>query len=94
MRAQKHLFCQVGCPKHEGPPKVYLFSFRRWEQDVHQGFAWMEAVVILATGAGRFELSLLEDFSTLPHPGFTLRPKDHVVMHVKSRDEDPYENSR
>jgi cytochrome P450 len=50
---------------------------------IGEGFAWMEAVMIMATIASRFRLKLPGNFTTTINPAFTLRPKDHLVMSVR-----------
>ena len=49
---------------------------------IGEGFAWMEAVMIMATIACRFHLHLPEGFTTEPDPGFTLHPKRDIKMKV------------
>ena len=49
---------------------------------IGEGFAWMEAVLILSTVASRYRLALQTDFTTLPAPGFTLRPASAIPMRV------------
>jgi cytochrome P450 len=43
-------------------------------------FAMMEAVLILATVARRFKLSLIKDHPVIPWPSVTLRPKHGIKM--------------
>jgi cytochrome P450 len=53
---------------------------------IGEGFAWMEAVLILATVASRFQLVLPENFNTTINASFTLRTKDPISMMVKRNE--------
>jgi cytochrome P450 len=64
-------------------PKYVYFPFGGGNRMcIGEGFAWMEGVLILATIASRFKLSLPEGFKTRTYPAFTLRPADSIPMKV------------
>ena len=64
-------------------PKYAWFPFGGGNRMcIGEGFAWMEATMILATIASKFRLELKKGFTTTMNPGFTLRPKDNLQMVV------------
>ncbi|MBW4632791.1 MAG: cytochrome P450 [Iphinoe sp. HA4291-MV1] len=50
------------------------------EQLIGKGFAMMEAVLLLATIAQKFQLTLMPNFSILPQFSLTLRPKNGMKV--------------
>lgn len=52
---------------------------------IGKGFALMEAVLLLATIAQKYQLSLVPDFPIVPEPSITLRPEHgiKVVLHQR-----------
>jgi cytochrome P450 len=52
---------------------------------IGEGFAWAEAVIILATLARRWRLSLAPGQTIKPQPRITLRPKGSVLMELERR---------
>jgi cytochrome P450 len=50
---------------------------------IGKGFAQMEAVLLLATIAQRFELDLVPDFEIVPQPSITLRPANGIRVQLK-----------
>jgi cytochrome P450 len=67
-------------------PRFAYFPFGGGaRQCIGAGFAFMEAVLLLATIAARFELHLVEDHPVIPVPSFTLRPKHGIRMRLKRR---------
>jgi cytochrome P450 len=67
-------------------PRFAYFPFGGGpRQCIGTGFAMMEAVLLLATIAARFELRLIEDHPVVPVPSFTLRPKYGIRMRLKRR---------
>jgi cytochrome P450 len=50
---------------------------------IGKGFAQMEAVLLLATIAQRFELDLEPDFEIVPQPSITLRPATGIRVSLK-----------
>ena len=64
-------------------PKFVYFPFGAGNRMcIGEGFAWMEAVMILATMGSTFRLKLPEGFETSVYAAFTLRQKDAVMMKV------------
>jgi cytochrome P450 len=62
-------------------PRFAYFPFGGGpRQCIGAGFAMMEAVLLLATIAARFDLELIEDQPVVPVPSFTLRPKNGIQM--------------
>lgn len=67
-------------------PKYAYFPFGGGHRMcIGEGFAWMEAVMILACIASRYRLDLPQGFTTTIHPVFTLRPKDSIRMMVQKQ---------
>ncbi len=52
---------------------------------IGEGFAWMEAVLLVATIARRFRLALVPGQNVMPHPRITLRPKAGIQMTIARR---------
>ncbi len=52
---------------------------------IGKGFALMEAVLILATVAQQYELTLVPDHLIVPQPSITLRPEHGIQVTLKSR---------
>lgn len=70
--------------KMKNLPKYVYFPFGGGNRMcIGEGFAWMEGVLILATIASRFRLTLPPNFRTKTYAAFTLRPADSIVMEVK-----------
>jgi cytochrome P450 len=53
---------------------------------IGNAFSMMEARLLLATLAQRYELSLAPDFTVVPDRQFTLRPKYGLKMNIKVRE--------
>jgi len=49
---------------------------------IGQGFAWMEAVMIMATMASRFKFALPDGFETNEKIAFTLKPEKEIVVQL------------
>lgn len=65
-------------------PRFAYFPFGGGpRQCIGAGFAMMEAVLLLATIAGRFQCELMEDQEIIPVPSFTLRPKQGIRMRLR-----------
>ena len=70
-------------------PRFAYFPFGGGaRQCIGAGFASMEAVLLLATIAARFDLHLVEDHPVIAVPSFTLRPKHGIRMRLKRRRPD------
>lgn len=54
-------------------------------QCIGAGFAMLEAALVLATIAAKFELRLVENHPVFPVPSFTLRPEYGIRMHLRRR---------
>ncbi|HUA00282.1 MAG TPA: cytochrome P450 [Candidatus Aquilonibacter sp.] len=52
---------------------------------IGQGFALMEAAIVIATLAQKFRLSLLPGQDVTPEPLVTLRPRNHIRMKLHAR---------
>ena len=48
-------------------------------------FGLMEAVLILATIAQTYELTLVPEYKIVPQPSITLRPEHSIQVTIKSR---------
>jgi len=69
-------------------PRFAYFPFGGGpRQCIGIGFATMEAVLLLATIAARFKLSIVEAPPVVPVPSFTLRPKHGIRMSLKRRED-------
>ena len=65
-------------------PRFAYFPFGGGpRQCIGAGFATMEAVLLLATIATRFNFDLIEEPPVVPVPSFTLRPKYGIRMRVR-----------
>jgi cytochrome P450 len=66
-------------------PKLAYFPFGAGPRIcIGEGFAWMEAVLIVATIAQRWRMELVSNDVT-PQASITLRPKGGIRMRVKGR---------
>jgi cytochrome P450 len=66
-------------------PKLSYFPFGAGPRIcIGENFAWIEAVLIVATIAQRWKLELVSDDVT-PQASITLRPKGGITMRVKTR---------
>jgi len=61
---------------------------------IGQGFALMEAAIVIATTAQRFRLSLLPGQDVTPEPLVTLRPRNHIHMKLHARVASPAATAR
>jgi cytochrome P450 len=52
---------------------------------IGKGFAMMEAVLMLATIAQKYRLSLVEDYPIVPQPSITLRPEEGIQVQLHQR---------
>jgi cytochrome P450 len=50
---------------------------------IGNAFATMEAVIVIAMLASRFDFETVDGHRPVPHPGFTLRPDPGVVLRVR-----------
>ncbi len=53
---------------------------------IGKGFALMEAVLILATIAQKYKLTLIEDHPIVPQPSITLRPEHGIKVEITKRN--------
>jgi cytochrome P450 len=71
--------------KMKSLPKYVYFPFGGGNRMcIGEGFAWMEGVLILATIASKYGLSLPEGFKTRTYPAFTLRPAKSIPMNISN----------
>src|SRR5580704_8776989 len=56
-------------------------------QCIGESFSWMEGVLLLATLAQKWKLTLVSGHPVEPEPLITLRPKYGMKMQIESRDE-------
>jgi cytochrome P450 len=67
-------------------PRFAYFPFGGGpRQCIGAGFAMMEAVLLLATIASRFQLNVVAEHPVIPVPSFTLRPKHGIMVTLKER---------
>jgi cytochrome P450 len=67
-------------------PKFAYFPFGGGpRQCIGASFAMMEAVLLLATIAGQFQLGKVEGQPIVPVPSFTLRPKEGIQLALRKR---------
>jgi cytochrome P450 len=67
-------------------PRFAYFPFSGGpRQCIGSSFAMMEAVLLLATVAGRFQLGRVEGKPVVPVPSFTLRPKEGIYVRLRKR---------
>ena len=73
-------------PDGKAPGRYSYFPFDGGPRGcIGQAFAMMEAVLILATVAQRFRLSLVPGHPVTPWVSMTLRPKEGVRVRVEQR---------
>ena len=69
--------------RQAGRPKMAFIPFGAGPRScVGEGFAWMEGVLLLATFAQRWRLTLVEQDAMRPDPKITFRPPPGVRMVV------------
>ncbi len=67
-------------------PKLTYFPFGAGgRQCIGESFAWMEAILVLATFAQRWKISLVCNRTVTPEPLITLRPQNGIAMKITSR---------
>jgi cytochrome P450 len=67
-------------------PKYAYFPFGGGpRQCIGEGFAWMEAVLVLAAIAQRWDVEVLPGQTITPEPVVTLRPKGGIRVRLRSR---------
>jgi cytochrome P450 len=67
-------------------PKFAYFPFGGGSRTcIGEGFAWTEGVLVLATIAQRWRLTLAQKEAVRPQPMITLRPRGGVRMHLEAR---------
>lgn len=72
----------------KAPPKFTYFPFGGGPRTcIGASFAMMEAVLVLATIAQKFQLCLAENLRAEPLPTITLRPKDGIKIVIARRQE-------
>ena len=64
------------------PKNVYMPFGAGNRMCIGEGFAWMEAVMILAAIGSKFRLKIPDNFDTSIYAAFTLRPKNEVMAKV------------
>ena len=75
-----------GNPECQKLPRFAYFPFGGGpRQCIGAGFAMMEAILLLATIARRFELNVENSHLVTPIPSFTLRPKHGIQARLKRR---------
>ena len=74
-------------PAKKGRPQFAYFPFGGGARVcIGEHFAKMEATLVLASIAQRFQLSLVPGQTIVPEPKMTLRPKNGIMMRVQQRD--------
>ncbi|MBF2017930.1 MAG: cytochrome P450 [Rivularia sp. T60_A2020_040] len=53
---------------------------------IGKGFAMMEAVLLVATIAQKYQLKLVENHPIVPQPSITLRPEHGIKVEIRKRD--------
>jgi len=71
--------------KESRPPFAYFPFGGGPRRCIGEGFAWMEGVLLLATLARRWRMSLVPGQTIKPHPRITLRPGRHGVLMTLER---------
>jgi cytochrome P450 len=67
-------------------PRFAYFTFGGGpRQCIGSSFAMMEAMLLLATIASRYQLAKAEGTPVIPVPSFTLRPKGGIYVALKKR---------
>ena len=67
-------------------PKYAYFPFGGGpRQCIGEGFAWMEAVLLVAAMAGRWRMELVPGQKIEPEPVVTLRPRGGIRVNLRSR---------
>ena len=67
------------------PKHAYLPFGAGTRMCIGKSFALMEAKLMLAALAQKFQLSLLPEHAVTPEPAVTLRPKNGILMRVSRR---------
>ena len=68
-------------------PKYVYFPFGGGpRQCIGEGFAWMEAVLLIAAISQRWSMELLPGQKIEPEPVVTLRPKNGIKVRLRSRE--------
>ncbi|HEY7116545.1 MAG TPA: cytochrome P450 [Tepidisphaeraceae bacterium] len=71
---------------HSNRPRYAYFPFGGGSrQCIGEPFAWLEAILLLATLAQRWRLRRASDDPVRLHPTITLRPRDPLPMRLESR---------
>ena len=72
---------------HTDRPRFAYFPFGGGvRQCIGEQFAWTEAILVIATVAQRWRLTLPEGTDMPVQPSFTLRPRDPLIMTAEKRD--------
>ncbi|MEW6689202.1 MAG: cytochrome P450 [Pseudomonadota bacterium] len=67
-------------------PRGAFFPFSAGDRHcIGEGFAWQEAILILATLLERWKFELIPGQNIRPRPSVTLRPDRRIRMHVRRR---------
>ncbi len=73
-------------PAMENLPRFVFFPFGGGNRMcIGEGFAWMEASLVMSTIASRYRLQIDPAFSTQVKPLFTLRPRDAIFARAVAR---------
>lgn len=77
---------RFGAERSTGRPKYAYFPFSGGpRQCIGNNFATTEAVLVLATIAQRYKLSLIPEHPVEPEPSFTLKPRYGMPMTIRER---------